>query len=73
MRNLILLSILDSNKYRWGANDGVLKVVHDDILKGKKCEGYYLLVRSLAQDGVPSIRWSSVQSGVLGAGRLDMR
>lgn len=56
MRNLILLSILDSNKYRWGANDGVLKVVHDDILKGKKCEGYYLLVRSLAQDGVSSIR-----------------
>lgn len=60
-RNLILLSRLDSSSYKWGVNDRILKVVHGNriILKGKKCEGYYLLAGSSVQDGAPGASRSS--------------
>ena len=44
--NLISLSKLDSNGYRWIVGDEILKVMHGDtmILEGKKVKGGYYYI-----------------------------
>ena len=58
-RNLISLSRLDSNGYRWIAGDGILKVMYGDrmILEGKKkMRGYFYLTESPVQGGASGVR-----------------
>ena len=65
--NLILLSRLDSNGYRWITGDGILKVMYSDrvILEGKKSKRILQPSRepsmswSFRSHSEPSARWSS--------------
>ena len=73
--NLISLSRLDSNNNGWRVDDEILKVIHGSkvMMKGRKYEGYYLLVRSSTRDGALGASGSLVRDGAPRAGGSDTR
>ena len=58
--NLISLSRLDSNNYRWVADDEILKTIRGSriIIKGRKYREHYLLIGSLVRDGASGAKGS---------------